>query len=126
MKDKVNQWIAVIIGYLYECFPQRVALCPSQIDKDADLQTQQQISDLIVWLSEEGIIRFSERELSGCFLSCTLTMKGFLILNSLPDPLKQSSKLGEFISQVAKEGSINAVNQAVNFLLNHLLKGGLS
>ena len=24
------------------------------------------------------------------------------------------------------KGSINAVNQAVNFLLNHLLKGGLS
>ena len=125
MKDKVNQWIITIISTLYDNFPQRVILIPSQIDKEADLQTQQQISDLIIWLSEEGIIRYSERDLSGAFLNCTLTMKGFLILNSLPDPLKQQSKFGDFLSKLAKEGSINAINQVVNTFLNYILKGGL-
>ena len=125
MNNKVNQWIATIISTLYDNFPQRVVLIPSKIDKEADLQTQQQISDLIIWLSEEGIIRYAERDLSGVFINCTLTMKGFLILNSLPDPLKGQSKFGEFLSKLAKEGSINAINQAVNTFLNYLFRGGL-
>ena len=122
-KERVNQWIANILSSLYENFPKRIILIPSQIDKNADLQTQMAISDLIIWLSEERIIRFQERDISGNFLNCTLTMKGFMILNQIPQALEENTTLGEKLSKILKEGSINALNQTVNLLIQKFIGG---
>ena len=122
-KEKVNQWIAIILSKLYESFPERIYLCPSQIDKNADKTEQQKIYQLIKWLEEEGIIRLSAEDLANCFHETTLTMKGFIILNSIPDSLKEKTKIGEILRQVVKEGSINAINQAVQKFFQMFLKG---
>jgi len=122
-KDTVNKWIANILGELYDNFPKRIVLCPEEIDKNADMQTQEAIKDLIIWLKEEGIIRYENMDFSGCFVDVCLTMKGFAILNNYPDPLKKKTSIGEFFSQVAKESSINAVNQAVQKVIQIFLKG---
>ncbi len=122
-KEKVNQWIAIILSKLYEKFPERVYLCPQEIDPDANKQQQKQIYELIKWLEEEGIIRSSATDLANCFHETTLTLKGLTILSSVPDNLKEKRKFGDFLTTVVKEGSINAINQIVQDLFQLLLKG---
>lgn len=122
-KEKVNKWIATILGELYRHFPKRINLCPEEIDKNADLQTQIIIADLIKWLKEENIIRYENQDIQGCFEEVILTMKGFAILNTIPDPLKKKNNIGEFFSQAVKEASINTINQSITKLFQFLLKG---
>ena len=120
-KDTVNKWIAIILGELYENFPKRIILCPEEIDKNADFQAQEAIKDLIIWLKEEGIIRYENTDISGCFNDVSLTLKGFTVLNAVPDPLKKKENIGEFFKTAIKESSINAINQAVSKLFQTLL-----
>lgn len=122
-KEKVNKWTAIILSKLYEKFPERVYLCPEEIDKDANKQEQKQIYNLIKWLEEEDIIRNTATDLANCFHETTLTLKGLTILNSVPEHLKEKTKFGDFLTTVVKEGSINAINQAVQNLFQMLLKG---
>lgn len=123
MHPKVNKWTAEILGRLYKNFPKKTVLCPENIDNNADLEEQIIIADLIQWLSEENIIRYENRDLSGCFSGVSLTLKGFAVLKATPDPLKQKQSIGEFLIETAKKTSVNTLNQAITTLLQAFLRG---
>ncbi len=123
MHPKVNKWIAEILGEVYKNFPKKIFLCPEEIDKDANLEEQIIIADLIQWLSEENIIRYEEKDLSGCFSGVSLTLKGFAVLKATPDPLKEKASIGEFLTQTAKQISINTLDKAITTLLQAFLRG---
>lgn len=121
-KKEVNKIIGKLLIELYDSFPKRIHLCPEELDKTADIEKQILIRELIEWLSEEGFIRYSSKDLSGCFEGVVLTMKGFAILNSTPKSLTEKRKFIDTFRTLFEKGSISAMDEAIKKLFDHILE----
>ena len=117
MADKafVNKAILKILTTLYESFPEPVDLNPEKLDPDANAKERDLYYELILWLKDEGFIR------GGSFRRAVLTLKGFAVLNAVPESLKEGKTFGDYFKELLKEGSVNAINQAVGLFLSFLI-----
>ena len=123
MADKsfVNQAILKILTRLYDAFPEPVDLDPETLDPDANAEERKLYYNLIIWLKEEGFIRGDGATVSGKFRRAVLTLKGFAVLNAVPESLKEGKTFGDYFKELLKEGSVNAINQAVGLFLSFLI-----
>ena len=120
-KSFVNRAILKIFTTLYESFPEPVNLDPAELDPDANEKERHLYYELILWLKDEGFIRGGTPTLSGNFRRATLTLKGFAVLNAIPEPFRERKTFGEYFRELLKEGSVNAINQAVGIFLSYLI-----
>ena len=131
--DLFNEYVAIILGRLYENFPVRQDLMAWEISghtrpkgygdifysgkddsEDLDKQKQMQIAfSTIDWLVENGYVRALERgglQVNGCML----TEKALKRLNSLPDGVQQPEEtFGEILARLLKEGGMDAAKGLV-------------
>ena len=123
MADKafVNKAILKILTTLYESFPEPVDLNPEKLDPDANAKERDLYYELILWLKDEGFIRGGSPTFSGSFRRAVLTFKGFAVLNAVPESLKEGKTFGDYFKELLKEGSVNAINQAVGLFLSFLI-----
>jgi len=123
MADKrfVNEAILRILTALYEAFPQPIDLNPKVLDPDASAQEREIYYDLIVWLRDEGFIRGGSPTLGGTFRRAVLTMKGFAVLNAVPEALGERKSFGDYFKELLKEGSVNTINQAISLFMSYLI-----
>jgi hypothetical protein len=122
--DDFNKATAVILSKVYETFPQRLAIPVGEwVDNPMDVNLY---GDTIMWLSREGFLSFENRSGNQQFYGVTLTTKGLMALNSMPDVVKDHSTLGQKLAKAAKENSKEAlkglVNQLLQFSVTALLK----
>jgi len=116
-KSFVNRAILKIFTTLYESFPEPVNLDPAELDPDANEKERHLYYELILWLKDEGFIRGG----TGNFRRATLTLKGFAVPNAIPESLRERKTFGEYFKELLKEGSVNAINQAVGIFLSYLI-----
>ncbi|ADU96010.1 hypothetical protein Theam_0036 [Thermovibrio ammonificans HB-1] len=123
MADKafVNEAILRILTTLYEAFPKPIDLNPKTLDPDAGAEEREIYYELIIWLRDEGFIRCGSPTLSGVFRRAVLTLKGFAVLNAIPEALGERKSFGDYFKELLKEGSVNAINQAVSLFLSYLI-----
>ncbi len=120
-KTFVNKAILRILTTLYEAFPVQIPLNPEFLDPNAGEKERQIYSELIEWLEQEGFIRVGGTLLDGTYTQVVLTLKGFAVLNAIPDALKEKRTFGDYFKELLKEGSVNAINQAVGIFLSYLI-----
>ncbi len=120
-KAFVNKAILKILTTLYDAFPVPIPLNPELLDPNANAEERQIYSELIGWLSDEGFIRTGNILLDGTYTQVVLTLKGFAVLNAIPESFRERKTFGEYFRQLLKEGSVNAINQAVGIFLSYLI-----
>jgi len=120
-KTFVNKAILKILTTLYDAFPVPIPLNPELLDPNANAEERQIYSELIGWLSDEGFIRTGNILLDGTYTQVVLTLKGFAVLNAIPDALREKKTFGDYFRELLKEGSVNAINQAVGIFLSYLI-----
>ena len=120
-KTFVNKAILRILTTLYDSFPVPVPLNPETIDPNANAGERQIYGELIGWLRDEGFIRTGDVLLDGTYTQVVLTLKGFAVLNAIPEPLRERKTFGEYFRELLKDGSVNAINQAVGIFLSYLI-----
>jgi len=120
-KSFVNKAILKVLTTLYEAFPEPVNLDPEKLDPDANAREKELYYELILWLKEEGFIRGGSPAFGGTFRRTVLTLKGFAVLNAVPESLKEGKTFGEYFKELLKEGSLNAINQAVGIFFSFLI-----
>ena len=136
--DLFNEYVAIILGRLYENFPVRQDLMAWEIsghtrpkgygdifysrkddseDVDEEKQKQMRIAfSTIDWLVENGYVRALQRgglQVNGCML----TEKALKLLNSIPDGVQQPDEtFGKILARLIKEGGIDAAKGLVTQL----------
>lgn len=107
--DRFNLTTLAVLEKLYAHFPTPIEINPSTIGakatpKAADFETAFEYAanapHVIVWLAEEGFLRYGDQALSGEFYQVRLSMKGLMALGSLPFSLNTSASKEPLISQV--------------------------
>jgi len=120
-KSFVNKAILKILTTLYDSFPLPVMINPESFDPNAGALEQRIYSELIDWLRDEGFIRVGGTMIDGTCTQVVLTLKGFAVLNAVPESLKEGKTFGEYFKELLKEGSLNAINQAVGIFFSFLI-----
>ena len=125
--DLFNEYVAIILGRLYEKFPVRQDLTaweisgqrnPSEYGRvlptdKADSNKMEVAFFTVDWLVENGYVRARDGAILR-FNGCVLSEKGLELLNATPDSLQQPTEtLGESLVRLLKEGSMDAAKSVV-------------
>ena len=104
--DQFNEIAGLVFAELFESFPLRNDLSPTEIANAKEEYDFKIAYETIRWLSAYGYIETSGGCLNGdC--QATLTPKGFGVLNVIPEGIKEkSSSYGQLITEAAKETAL--------------------
>lgn len=88
--DDFNKDVALTLVYLYDCFPRKIELYiedingPDDID-DYGLHSNRHLACMssIIWLAEEGFIRYETLVKQESFDQCVLSKKSYILLSNL-------------------------------------------
>lgn len=106
--DDFNKDVALALVYLYDYFPRKMELYiedingPDDID-DYGLHSKRHLACMssIIWLAEEGLVRYETLVKQESFDQIVLTKKSFILLSNLvesePDPEQSESALPESV-----------------------------
>ncbi len=121
--EDFNKGAALVLGRLYEAFPQTISLDVTKLDSvSVDQNTVRNYGAAIEFLISEGFITGEDPDGRGIFFpSLILTSKGLAILHSIPDVLTEKTTLGRKISNVLKEGSKEAFKGALNTVISKVI-----
>jgi hypothetical protein len=119
---KFNNTVATIFELLYDDFPDPVDLGPDHFDlketavdgtkvwRDESYQT---VLATVRWLRDEGYIRLIGYS-NGICQATTLSQKGLLVLNAIPDSLSPTETIGKKIKDAIATGSRSMVSKAID------------
>jgi hypothetical protein len=127
---KFNDTVATIFELLYDDFPDPVDLGPDHFDltdtavdgtkvwQDEGYQT---VLATVRWLHEEGYIRLIGYS-NGICQATTLSQKGLVVLNAVPDSLSPTETIRKKIRDAIASGSKSMVSKAIDQAFNFGLK----
>jgi hypothetical protein len=129
--DEFNRITVLVLGKLYEAFPQAVRLEVEDVHDGPDENDVKNFSYTVEFLASENYIKFQEASDEGrFFVEVTLTMKGLTVLRSVPDSLDAKETLGNrfagFLKNGAKDVSKELLKGAVNQLMAAAMSGQLT
>jgi hypothetical protein len=92
--------VALVLARLFESFPERVQLSGMRLVVDTAVENDVSdkikeavpsiVYDTVVWLRDEGFIRYQSDDMEGDFTGVTLSLRGLTILGYVPVSLKDS------------------------------------
>ena len=80
------------------------------------------LSHAITWLSEEGFLRYSKFEERGIFWDVRLSLKGLLVLGSVPKSLKEKTRVVDRVKSALSKGTEKAASDLVGTILGSIAK----
>lgn len=119
--DLFNEHVSKIFALLYESFP-----VPAHIGQDSfayasasedseELGTMEEqyepIMHTVLWLCDEGYIRFKDQTMDGTFFFVTLSQKGLTALRAIPESLQGKEPLGKQITAAVKGGAVSGARK---------------
>jgi hypothetical protein len=129
-----NRVVATVFKELYSSFPKPVFL------KAAELRVAAEITDdawwevtrganlnpvgcALIWLHDEGFIRYSDEAGCSVFANVVLTAKGFAALNKSPESLASKPTIGERLKELSKTATSETVSNLVKIALSQAFTG---
>ncbi len=123
--DVFNTGAALAFAKLYEAFPYQIKLEVAELDPDADRETIITYGHGIEWLIAEGFMKGeSVWQEPTTFIEAILTSKGFAVLNSIPDALREKQPLGKRITTALKSGSKETTRELIRVILKEFVSYG--
>jgi hypothetical protein len=119
--DDFNEATALILAKLYEAFPQRISFKVTDLIEGADANKLRNYGDTILFLTNEGFIRWDTRSSNESFNHVTLTSKGLTVLNIEPNALQEKISLGTKLMSVVREGS----KEVMRTVVQQVIKGAI-
>ena len=117
--DRFNEWSALVLAWLYEKFPVPTSLHHGDLKSSPDARSAEKFfRHTVVFLAEEGYLRYAELKAPAQFSSVTLTRKGLNSLNRQPDPKNDARSLGEKLVQNVHSGARGPFNELVELFLD--------
>jgi hypothetical protein len=77
--------------------------------------------DTILFLEREGFIRYEGRVSNDSFHNVTLTIKGLVLLNAVPDALQENTPLGTRLMSVVRAGSKEVIKTVVQQVITRAI-----
>jgi hypothetical protein len=123
--ERFDTSVLFILEYLYDQFPKKSSFDsmsigkekfdsiygPGKLDPDGSLGFLNVLAETIVWLSEEGFIRYSSYKSPHQFNSVVLTEKGFTLLR-LPSSLDKTKAWIDVCKEEFGKGTKAGIQQA--------------
>lgn len=117
-----NIFTAWVLERLYDNFPNPLCINCEDFNDNTDRETIRTYSNTLIFLKEEGFIRFSNITTDGVFMNVILTAKGLTLLNLVPEGIKERKSIIEKLREVLKEGSKIAIKTTVEALLRESIR----
>lgn len=120
-----------ILAWLYNNFPRPVTvwmvdICGPDEQDEYGLHSNRYIScyGTMLWLKEEGFLRYGDVEKQDAFNHCVLTQRGFSLLSGITEQLDGQPAPANAIRDAIKEGSSTMMEQTIRALIerNHQLQ----
>ena len=127
--DVFNRVVASAFRQLYESFPKPTTLKAGDMRDDCGLSTEEDgwweaksnhmnpIGCALVWLNDEGFIRYLDQSGYTTFVNVVLTSKGFAALSKSPESLQSKPTIGQRFKELSKTASSESVSALVKFAL---------
>ena len=116
--DRFYEWSALVLAWLYEKFPTPTSLHHGDLKSSANPATAERaMRYTVIFLEEEGFIRYAEFKPPGQFSQVKLTLKGLNLLNRMPDPKSENATLGEILVKKVHGGGQGPFAELVQFFL---------
>ena len=123
-KEAFDRYVVLILGEIYDNFPQPVELNLQKFDDTLDRNTIENFASTIDFLTREGFIRHGDGVDEGFYFSdATLTMKGLTVLNRVPEFFEEKTSWGAKFSAIVKSGAKEASKEAVKALVTQFISG---
>ncbi len=116
-----NLFTAELFSLLYDNFPNPVVVAPEEFDERADREAIKVYVNTMLFLKEEGFIRYAKVTPDNVFIDVVLTAKGLALLNLIPEGITEGKSLIQSLKEVLQEGS----KVALKTLIDTLLKEGM-
>jgi hypothetical protein len=121
-----NQVVATVFKELYENFPKPVVLQVKDIRTKAMILDEDwwemksgtkanPVYSAVIWLQEEGYLRFTTHSAPTIFHDVILTSKGFAALNKAPESLTTQPTIGERLRAMTGTMTKDGVGELVKF-----------
>ena len=137
--QRFNLIALVLFAKLYEAFPSGIDVEPLKIGHDAvpkDESWDDQswdfgavAYDVVLWLAEEGFLRYENPNHTREFFNARLTMKGLTVLGYVPTSLQADAPkepIIERIKRVLATGTEKAVAEGVSAILAQIFRLALT
>ena len=116
--EKFNEWAALILAWLYEKFPTPTGLHHGDLKSSPDpARAERLMRYTVIFLGEEGYLRFAEFKPPGQFSQVKLSRKGLNMLNRVPDPKNNKATLGDLLVKRVHSGGQGQFKELMEFFL---------
>jgi len=123
-KEAFDRYVVLILGEIYDNFPQPVELNLQKFDDTLDRNTIENFASTIDFLTREGFIRHGDGVDEGFYFSdATLTMKGLTVLNRVPEFFEEKTSWGAKFWQSLKAGQRKQARKRSKLWLLNLSQG---
>lgn len=117
-----NLFTAIVLERLYDNFPNPIIISTDEIDDNADRETVRTYTNTMIFLKEEGFIRYSMIATDNVFMDAVLTAKGLSILNLIPEGITEKKSIIQQIKHVIKDGSKLAIKTTIEVFIQEAIK----
>lgn len=116
--DKFYEWSALVLAWLYEKFPTPTSLHHGDLKSSPNpALAERMMRHTVLFLEEEGLIRFNEFKPPGQFSQVKLSLKGLNLLNRIPNPKNNDKTLGEILVLKVRAGAQGSYDEQIRFFL---------
>lgn len=126
-----NRIVATVFKELYGSFPKPLVLRTSEIRSSSEIADADwwevtrgaklnPVGCALIWLHDEGFIRYTDESACSMFVNVILTAKGFAALNKSPESLSSKPTIGERLKELSMTASSEAVSSLVRIALGTL------
>lgn len=117
-----NRITVLVLGTLYQAFPQAVRLQVEVIDENPDSNTIKNFYYTVYFLSSEGYLKYEGAQDEGkFFIEVMLTMKGLRVLRLVPDAFQEKLNLGESFVGLLKSNAREADEEVLKVMVNRFV-----
>ena len=113
-----------ILAWLYNNFPRPVSvwmidICGPDDEDEYGLHSNRHLAcyGTMLWLQEEGFLRYGDIEKQECFNHCVLTQRGFSLLSGIQAQIDGQLSPADAIRLAIKDGSSNQMEQCIRALI---------
>jgi len=116
--DRFYEWSALVLAWLYEKFPTPTALHHGDLKSSPNTGlAERTMRFTVLFLEEEGFLRYAEFKPPGQFSQVRLSRKGLNRLNLIFDPENNELTLGELLVKKVHGGGNAPFNEQMKFFL---------
>lgn len=121
--DEFDEAAAWLLAELYGSFPRRK---PFRFDRlfGEDEARIELYAGTLVFLRDEGFVRYESRSSNICFECVALTAKGLEILNAKPKAIEAKVTLGQRIKSAVAEGAKEAYRTLIQQVVSGIVGRG--